>query len=328
MSDVSPALSLGQGIHRITLPLPFRSPPSVNAYIVEGSDSLVLIDCGTDWEEGREALFRGLQDLDLSPDAITKLIVSHLHPDHVGMAPRLIAEWGVQTVMHSRAAKLVTRYNDSDDFRRRTRELADRHGVPHTARPAFIDVGERPSWMPPIDPPDATVDDGDSIPVDGNRHLEVFFTPGHEAAHICLRDSLTSALFAGDHILPRITPYVGYDEMFEDVLGEFLDSLRKIERLLVTTTYPAHGAVIEHGSARAEQIFLHHQRRLEGMVEAVDPDGSTAWMVMEKVFRPNLSPMDQRLALRETIAHLEHLRLQSCLRSKEEAGTLRYLRLR
>ena len=51
---------------------------------------------------------------------------------------------------------------------------------------------------------------------DGNRHFEVIHTPGHEPAHICLRDSRTGALFSGDHILPRITPFVGYDEIFED----------------------------------------------------------------------------------------------------------------
>lgn len=326
MSEVPPARSLGQGIHRITLPLPFRSPPTVNAYLIEGSWGLTLIDCGADWDDGRKALEEGRDQLGLRETAASTLIVSHLHPDHVGMAPRLIEEWGVTTVMHQRATELIARYNDSDDFRRRTEALADRHGVPAGARPGFVDIGERPPWMPPLAAPDLTVEEGDKITIDDGRHLEVIFTPGHEAAHICLRDSLTGWLFAGDHILPRITPFVGYDELSIDVLSEFLESLRKIERLLVTTTFPAHGEVIEHGSARAEQIILHHQRRLEDMVEAVGWEGSTAWMVMEKVFRPHLSPMDQRLALRETIAHLVHLRLQNRLAAQESSGVIRYRR--
>ena len=326
MSDLPPARSLGQGISIITLPLPFRSPPSINAYVVEGSTGLTLIDCGVDSLESHQVLMTGLDNLGHDPTTINTLVVSHLHPDHVGMSPRLVRDLGLHTVMHKRAANLVTRYNDTDDFRRRTAALADRHGVPPLARPAFVDIGERPSWMPLIDPPDVTVDDGDFIEVDQKRHLQVLFTPGHEPSHICLRDSVTGALFAGDHILPRITPHVGYDEMYDDVLGDFLDSLLKIERLLVTTTYPAHGDVVEHGSARAEQIFLHHQRRLEGMVDAIEPFGSTAWMVMETVFRPNLSPMDQRLALRETIAHLEHLRLRNRLRLAESGGAVSYHR--
>jgi glyoxylase-like metal-dependent hydrolase (beta-lactamase superfamily II) len=228
--------------------------------------------------------------------------------------------------MHARAAKLVDRYNDTEGYAQRTRLLADRHGVPRPTRAAFIDVGERPLWMPFIDSPDAVVDDGDSIPLGSGRTLEVLHTPGHEPAHICLRDSRTGVLFAGDHVLPRITPFVGYDEMFEDVLAEFLDSLRRIEKSGVATTYPAHGAIVEHGSARATQIILHHQRRLQGMIDVIDPTGTTTWQVMERVFRPNLSILEQRLALRETLAHLEHLRLTQRLRSIEEGQAVRYVR--
>lgn len=325
MSDGSPARHLGQGISVVTLPLPFRSPPSVNAYLIEGGEGLTLIDCGVDWAEGYAALTGGLAILGLDPTTIRTLIVSHLHPDHVGMAPRVVRKWGTRTAMHTRAAKLVDRYNDTEGFVRRTRELADRHGVPPAAKGAFVDVGERPAWMPLIDVPDHVVEDGDVITVDTGRELEVLHTPGHEPAHICMRDSTTGILFSGDHVLPRITPFVGYDEMFDDVLGDFFESLQRVEQLRVTTTYPAHGSVIEHGSARAEQILLHHQRRLIGMLDVIDPGGTTSWQVMEKVFRPNLSPSDQRLALRETVAHLEHLRLGQRLKSIEENGTIRYV---
>lgn len=318
MSEVPPAVSLGQGISIITLPLPFHSPRTVNAYMIEGSDGLVLIDCGVDSPECRHALIGGLDQLGYNPKSIDTLVVSHLHPDHVGMAPHLTATYGWRLVMHQRASKLIDRYNDSAGFARRTRELATNHGVASPFFDAFVDVGPRPDWMPQIDQPDQTVEEGGLVPVGSDRSLEVIFTPGHEAAHICLRDSRTGRLFAGDHILPRITPLVAYDELFPDVLGEFLDSLRKIEKLGVTTTYPAHGDVLEHGSARAEQILLHHQRRLANMREVVKPLGTTAWEVMEQVFRPNLSPMDQRLALRETIAHLEHLVVVGRLR--QESG--------
>ena len=325
MSEGTLAQAMGQGVSLITLPLPFRAPPSVNAYVIEGGDGLTLIDCGTDWAEGLETLTAGLAELGMHLGGIHTLVVTHLHPDHVGMAPRLVRTWGVKTVMHSRAAGLVDRYNDTDGYGRRTRELADRHGVPPTRYEAFVDVGERPEWMPAIDPPDQVVEEGDRIPLDGNRHFEVIHTPGHEPAHICLRDSRTGALFSGDHILPRITPFVGYDEMFEDALGDFLVSLARIEQLRAGLTYPAHGALVEHGSARAEQLVAHHLRRLRDMLEVIAPSGSSAWEVMEKVFRPNLGPVEQRLALRETIAHLEHLRLEGKLASLERGGALRYL---
>ena len=326
MSSPPPAAALGQGISLITLPLPFASPSSVNAYVVEGGDGLTLIDCGVDSTDGRRRLFDGLDELGYSPQSIDTLVVSHLHPDHVGLAPHLTSSYGMRLVMHERAAALVNRYNDSHGFAFRTNELAERHGVPANLHKAFVEVGPRPDWMPPINQPDQTVDEGDLIAVGSDRTLEVIFTPGHEPAHICLRDSRTGHLFAGDHILPRITPLVAYDELFPDVLGEFLDSLRKIEKLGVTTTYPAHGDMVEHGSARAEQIILHHQRRLSNIRDVVQPLGTSAWQVMEQVFRPNLSPMDQRLALRETIAHLEHLVLSGRLKSDDDKRRVIYLR--
>ena len=324
MSEATLAQAMGQGVFRLTLPLPFRSPTSVNVYVIEAGEGLTLIDCGTDWSDGLEGFTSGLAAMGLDPTAIQTLVVSHLHPDHVGMAPRLARQWGVKTVMHARAAKLVDRYNDTEGFVQRTRDLARRHGTPPAAFDAFVDVGVRPDWMPPIDPPDQVVEDGDQLLLGGDRRLEVIHTPGHEPSHICLRDSRTGTLLSGDHILPRITPFVGYDELFDDVLGDFLASLERIAGLRIGLTYPGHGAEVEHGSARAEQLLAHHQRRLQDMVDVIDAGESTAWEVMEKVFRPNLGPTEQRLALRETLAHLDHLHRSGRLVATEAAGTVRY----
>ena len=144
-------------------------------------------------------------------------------------------------------------------------------------------------------PPDQVVEDGDRISMDRNRHFEVIHTPGHEPAHICLRDSRTGALFSGDHILPRITPFVGYDEIFEDALGDFLESLARIEQLKVGAHLPRPWCPGRPWLGTGRAIAGHHQRRLRDMLEVIDPSGSTAWEVMEKVFRPNLGPVEQRL---------------------------------
>jgi glyoxylase-like metal-dependent hydrolase (beta-lactamase superfamily II) len=304
---------LGHGISTIPAPLPFPSPRWVNVYLVEDADGLTMIDCGVDWEPGHQAITAGLAGLGLDQAAIHTLVVSHLHPDHVGMAPRLQHEWGVRLLMHRRAADLYRRYNDTAGLAERTRLLAERHGVPTELKAAFADLGARPGFMPLLRPPDVVVDDGDLIPLGNGRVLEVLHTPGHEQAHICLRDSATGVLFSGDHVLPRITPVVMYDEDVEDSLGEYLRSLRRLVDLDVGLTYPAHGVIVEHGSRRAEQIVVHHERRLSGMVDVLDPGPGPAWMVMTAVYRPLTTPLEQRLALRETVSHLEHLRLAGSL---------------
>lgn len=322
MTAPSP-VSLGSGIHLIPAPLPFRSPAWVNAYAIESGEGLVLIDCGTDWEPGRIALSAGFTALGLDESAVHTLIVSHLHPDHVGMSARLVREWGCSFVMHQRASRLVERYNDTPGYAVRMTEMAAIHGMPREVIEATR-PGERPDFMPLIDPPDHVVEDGDEIDLGDGRFLEVLHTPGHEQAHICLRDSRTGILFSGDHILPRISPVIMYDQESDDPLAQYLGSLDRLIAMRVGLTYPAHGSIIDRGDERALQIRLHHDRRLHDMADLVGEADTTAWTVMKQSFRPNLSPSDARLALLETVSHLEHLRRIGQIHSTERGGRLIY----
>ena len=317
--------SLGNGIHLIPAPLPFKSPAWVNTYALESNGGLLLIDCGTDWEPGRQAIKDGFAELDLEESAVHTLLVSHLHLDHVGMSARLVREWGCRFVMHRRASKLVDIYNDTPGYIERLEALASTHGVPDAVREETT-AAIRPDYMPLIDPPDHTVEDGDRIDLGGGRHLEIVHTPGHEPAHICVRDNRTGILFSGDHVLPRISPVIMYDTFLEDPLGEYMNSLQKLVELNIGLTYPAHGTLIDHGDERARQILLHHDRRLLDMADLVRESDTTAWDVMVKSFRPNLDPLQSRLAFLETISHLEHLRLTGRIREGDHNGKMIYRR--
>lgn len=316
--------SLGDGIHLIPAPLPFDSPPWVNCYAIETGDGVTLIDCGCDWPPGHDALNEGLEQVGLGGAPIATLIVSHLHPDHVGMAGRIVAQHDARFVMHQRAARLVDRYNDSAGQTARNLELARRHGVPSDAAGVLSDLGRRPDYMPELAPPDVVVDDADRIDLAGGRYLEVLHTPGHEPSHICLRDSLTGVVFSGDHVLPRITPVIMFDESTEDALGDYLGSLRRLLTVPIGLTYPAHGTIIERGAARVHQLLVHHDRRLTEMRYRALSTPLTAWKLMGDVFRPNLNGLQQRLALRETVAHLEHLRLGEALVAEDREGVIWY----
>ena len=107
--------------------------------------------------------------------------------------------------------------------------------------------------MPLIDRPDHTVVDGERIDIGGGRWLEVIHTPGHEPAHICLRDPRTGILFSGDHVLPRISPVIMWDEDLGDPLGNYLASLQKLLGMSPRVTYPAHGTLIDRGDERADK---------------------------------------------------------------------------
>lgn len=307
--------SLGNGIHLIPAPLPFKSPAWVNTYAVEADGGFLLLDCGTDWEPGRDAIRDGFAQLGLEESAVHTLVVSHLHLDHVGMSSRMVRELGCRFVMHERAAKLVDRYNDTPGYVERLLRIGQVHGVPPPLLATVSDdLAIRPDYMPLIDPPDHTVQDGERIEIGAGRWLEVIHTPGHDSAHICLRDSQTGILFSGDHVLPRISPVIMWDEDLGDPLGDYLASLHRLLGMDIGVTYPAHGTLIDQGGERAKQILLHHDRRLLDMTEMVLDRDSSAWEVMLRSFRPNLSPLEARLAFLETVSHLEHLRLTGRVR--------------
>jgi glyoxylase-like metal-dependent hydrolase (beta-lactamase superfamily II) len=315
--------SLGNGIHLVPAPLPFKSPAWVNTYAIEASEGILLLDCGTDWEPGRDAIRDGFTRLGLDESAVHTLVVTHLHPDHVGMSARLVREWGCRFVMHERAAGAVDRYNDTPGYVERLRRIGSTHGVPPALlESATADLATRPSYMPYIDKPDHTVVDGEQIDIGPGRSLEVVHTPGHEPAHICLRDRRSGVLFSGDHILPRISPVIMWDEGLGDPLGNYISSLQRLLSLDLRTTYPAHGTIIDRGDERARQILLHHDRRLLDMADMVRARDSTAWEVMLASFRPNLTPIETRLAFLETVSHLQHLAVTGRLRREERDGRL------
>ncbi len=323
MNDTPSPQNLGNGIFQIPAPLPFRSPPFVNCYLVESGDGLLMLDCGSDWDEGRASISSGFDSLGLDEGAVHTLVVSHLHLDHVGMAGRIVEELGCDFAMHERAEKLVDSYNDTPGYVARLAELAHAHGVPAAIRQNVADF-PRPDYMPLIPKPNRTLVDGQEIDLGGGRSLTVVHTPGHEPAHICLRDSRTGVTFSGDHVLPRISPVIMYDGVLDDPLGEYLNSLQKLINMDIGLTYPAHGSIVEQGDERARQILLHHDRRLLDMAELVRSEDTNAWEVMVKSFRPNLDPLQARLALLETISHLEHLRLTGRVQLADRNGVTFY----
>jgi len=314
-------LDLGEGIHQVTLPLPFASPPSVNCYLIEGDDGITLIDCGVLDPATVATLDEAIAEVRGGEPALERLVGSHLHPDHVAAAAAIVRRYDCEFVMHSTTAQQVGGYNDWTLHRDDVVDLVRVHGGGAETIDAFSQVWPRPEWAGTAIAPSRPVDDGDRIDLGGGRELTVVYTPGHHVTHICLQDSLSGHLFSGDHVLPRITPYVAVDLEGGDSLASFLNSLEVIEALDPGLTYPAHGAIIEQGRARARQIALHHQRRIGAMLEEMRSAPRTAWEIMEATFRPDLDLQSQYLAFQETLAHLEHMvRMGRARRIEEDAG--------
>lgn len=301
---------------QIALPLPFALR-SVNAYLVEGPDGFAIVDCGLHTEEGERALRKGLTDAGVPLRAIRDVFVTHLHPDHLGMAGWLESH-GARVHMHGPEVVAARETWWPGDGRiEATRAWFRKHGMPET-----VVEGMAEAWRETgrgVDPLARTheVADGEDVLLAGRRY-RLLWTPGHTDFHAVLYDADERVLLAGDHVLPRITSNVGwYPWSREDPLADFLRSLARVRPLDVRRVLPAHGDPFDDLAGRVEALLAHHQARLQAIREILDGAPRDAYGVARKLFPVLRSAHEERFALAEVLAHLRYL---------ERRGEVRELR--
>ena len=293
------------GIRRLELPLPFALR-SVNAYVIEG-DGLGVVDCGLHTQHGETALVDGLAELGFRTRDVRDVFVTHLHPDHIGMAGFLEAA-GARVHMHAPEAESArrlwfggrARVDDAVAWFRR-------HGMPETVlegmAQAWLGAGERVDRIARID----EVADGAELRVAG-RAFRLIWTPGHTDHHAVLYDERERVLVACDHVLPKITPNIGlYPSGRDDPLADFLRSLERVAKLDVSRVLPAHGAPFDDLRGRVDAIVAHHRARLDAVREIVASGAKDSYAVARSLFPKLGSPHEERFAHAETLAHLRYL---------------------
>ncbi len=323
---------VADGIWRIALPLPFP-PRAVNVYLLAGPDGWTLIDCGSGLPDAMAALHTGLAALGLGLSDITNLVLTHGHPDHVAAANDFAQAMGENGhIWHFGPGidALFDRWSvrDPEDFRSWA-ELQSLAGVGAEEIAAGVTSLLRMTQMVRL-PPRALVAplfDGQAIEL-GGRVWDVMWTPGHASDHICLVAG--DILLAGDHLLPDISPNVSlYPEQRANPMGDYLASLDRIAALNLTDplVLPGHGAPYHALAERIDALRTGVQRRADKVLETVaaTPAPATALAVMEQVFGGRfLSADNRRLALGETLAHLERLHFAGAMDRVVVAGIAHY----
>jgi glyoxylase-like metal-dependent hydrolase (beta-lactamase superfamily II) len=250
-------------------------------------------------------------------DDIQRVFVTHLHPDHLGMAGTLESA-GAEVVMHgpelANASRMWSRDHAMVD---ETYRWFERHGMPPD-----VDQGMREAWLAmgrQVDSVERVTEVADGEELDlGGRPVRLQWTPGHTDYHAVLVDGAERVLFAGDHVLPRITSNVGfYPFSRDDPLGDFLGALRAVRSLPVTRVLPAHGDPFDDLSGRVDQILDHHESRLEATLTAVGDAERDAYAVCRTLFPVLRSPHEERFALAETLAHLRYLERREKVRETD-----------
>jgi len=309
------AWPVADGIHRIPLPLPMDGLRAVNVYAIETERGLTLVDGGWAIEESRTLLEKSLGGIGFGVSDITRFLVTHVHRDHYTQAAVIGREHGAHVslgigdkptldLMH--AAGEAT----SDPTVGVLRSAGALTVAAEWRRFADGKLPDLSMWGYP----DAWLEEDQPIEI-GSRTLDAVHTPGHTQGHFVFADHAAGLLFAGDHVLPTITPSIGFEPVpVEQPLRDFLGSLTKVRQLPDLRLLPAHGPVAPSSHARIDQLLDHHEVRLRHCLEALGGGAGTAYDVAGELpwtrHEHRLADLDlfnQALASMETKAHLELL---------------------
>ena len=308
---------------RIDLPLPFRLR-SINVYLVRGKDGCALVDTGIDTPDSRTAFFAALESIGVDAGEIRDVYVTHMHPDHVGLSGMHGASGATIHIMREEEPR--ARYVWSRQPLERWIGFFTSHGLDEAAASSVTEAAAKLRKAVTLPDRFAPLEDRDFVRL-GDRAVRVVWTPGHSDFHYVLVDDDARVIFAGDHLLPTITPNIGlYPECRPNPLDDYLKSFARFERLGDYAVYPAHGNPYAALPDRIHELVLHHRERLQGVWDCAvaRPEGMTSADVVAHFWGDRLNAHETRFALVEVAAHLEYLRLNGGLSSSVDDGVVRY----
>ena len=300
---------VGEGAWQIRLPLPWQLT-SVNVFLFRSGQGHILLDTGLATEDSLRSLEAALSDLKIGWESITEVLVSHLHPDHIGAAAEIRRRSGAPVRMPSAEAALVRPLGTDQEFFAEAAVFLRRHGVPTrtiSRMKARAAVSASTYERLDVDGPLAA---GEQIEFDGGT-LRALAAPGHSPAQLCFLWPECRVLFSTDAILPKTTPNIGVHWFYQqNPLGDYLDTLDRLYRLDVGLVVPSHGRPFRGHRDWIDRTRRHHHRRCNSMAAALGDGSLNAFQIAGRVWGEDRSEVDRRFAMSESLAHLYYMALQ------------------
>ncbi len=318
-------------IYQVRLPLPFALR-IVNCYLVRDKNGWCIVDTGLHVPPARVVWRETFDSLKIAPGDVTKIVLTHCHPDHFGMAGFLL-KW-----IEEASGKTPSIFVAPGEWKTAMRVFTPHPNLESTLRQYFIECGVPQDDSNPIlrslgvlrgatKPHPETVEHlqaGEKIEI-GERVFQIIHTPGHSDNHLIFYDQSDQLVLCGDHVLQKITPNIGlWPASAPNPLEKYLTSLNALLKLEIRLALPGHGPIIRDWHGRIREILLHHDERLQTMKNAVDAGRRTPFEVCEKVFETEeLTAHEIRFAIAESLSHLEYLRESGELKRRDGA-TMQY----
>lgn len=309
--------AVARGVWRLALPFP--SPLGYSfSYLVRVDDGFVAIDLGWDTTDGYDLLQAGLARAGGALTDIRGVVVTHAHPDHIGLAEQVRQVSGCWLGMHPRERVHIVR--DGAERQARVEQFERwlvRAGLPKSDRERIMSDRDTLRGQFPQSWPDVLLEDGDSVPGTGGG-LVAIHTPGHTPGHLTFHDAERQLLYTGDHVLPRVTSNVSRRPSSDpDPLADYTASLTKLDAYGDTLVLPGHEWSFDDLDARLAELREHHDARMIEIADVVRSGAETVWEVANDVtWSRSFLSLDSRgirSALGETEAHLVRLANESVL---------------
>src|SRR3954469_3621408 len=318
LSPLPPVERVRPGLWSIPVPLPNNSLRYVFVYAFETDAGPYIVDAGWNTDDAYATLEAGLETAGFAVADVQGVLVTHIHPDHYGLAGRVREASGAWIALHEADASLIRdRYEEPTDLLERVGSMLRRFGAPAdevtTLTQASMPVRGFVEWVQP----DRLFEDGEKPAVPG-WDITAIWTPGHSPGHLCFWEAGNRLMLSGDHVLPRITPNIPFHpQASANPLGDFLDSLEKLRGYDPDEVLPAHEPRFVGLDARLDELRQHHERRFAEVLAAVRDGATTAWEIAGKMgwSRPweRIEGFMRRAAVAEAMAPLAALEQRGVL---------------
>ena len=321
-TPLPPVERVRPGVWSIPVPIPINPLRYVLVYAFETDGGVYLVDAGWNTDEAFDTLTAGLTALGASVGDVRGVMITHIHPDHYGLAGRVRESSGAWVALHPADAALIPdRYEQPEELLRRIGATLQRWGAP----PGEVD-GLTYASMPvrafvSLVKPDVLLEDGDKPEVPG-WDIQAIWTPGHSPGHLAFWEPRNRLLLTGDHVLPRITPNISFHpQAGDDPLGSFLHSLEKLAPYDADEVLPAHEHRFVGLPARLTELIEHHEHRFDEVLDAIRAGHDTAWGVAGRMrwsrSWDRIEGWMRRAAVAEAMAHIRALERRGVLREIE-----------